>query len=73
MTRLGLGLVLAMLGCKSRAHVPASSPAHSPALPCTCGTLEADLEGCAHSRCLAGEKNPENPDCVCGTLSLLEQ
>jgi hypothetical protein len=39
-------------------------------IPCTCGQPEADLEGCAHPKCLAGERNPDNPDCVCGTLTI---
>ncbi|TAH38179.1 MAG: hypothetical protein EYC70_06035 [Planctomycetota bacterium] len=39
-------------------------------IACTCGTPQADLEGCAHSLCLAGKTNPDNPDCVCGSLSI---
>ena len=39
-------------------------------LPCICGTPEADLEGCPHAGCLGGQRNPDNPDCVCGSLSL---
>ncbi len=39
-------------------------------VPCTCGSPEADLDGCAHALCVAGKHNPDNPDCVCGTLSL---
>jgi len=39
-------------------------------VPCTCGTPEADMRGCAHSLCLQGQRNPDNPDCVCGTLTL---
>lgn len=39
-------------------------------VPCTCGTPEADFHGCAHHLCLAGQRNPENPDCVCGTLTI---
>lgn len=51
------------VACKS------SSP-ESSEVPCTCGTPQADLHGCAHATCLAGETNPANPDCVCGTLSI---
>ena len=40
------------------------------AVPCRCGTAEADLEGCAHAACRAGRTNPDNPDCVCGTLDI---
>ena len=38
--------------------------------PCHCGTAMGDLEGCAHPLCRAGKNNPENPDCVCGTLEI---
>jgi hypothetical protein len=38
--------------------------------PCTCGQPEADMEGCAHDACMHGQRNPANPDCVCGTLSI---
>jgi hypothetical protein len=57
-----LALLLLPLACKS------STPAED--IPCTCGTPEADIEGCAHALCLAGKTNPENPDCVCGGLSI---
>lgn len=39
-------------------------------VPCTCGQPEADIEGCAHPACLRGERNPDNPDCVCGSLTI---
>jgi hypothetical protein len=39
-------------------------------VPCTCGTPVADIEGCAHHACVKGMRNPDNPDCVCGTLSI---
>lgn len=60
-TLLALPLALS-LACKSSST--------SGDVPCTCGTPETDLEGCAHSLCVAGETNPDNPDCVCGTLSI---
>jgi hypothetical protein len=37
---------------------------------CICGTPEEAIYGCPYSRCARGEGNPDNPDCVCGTLSL---
>jgi hypothetical protein len=37
---------------------------------CTCGQPAADIEGCSHPKCLAGERNPDNPECFCGTLSI---
>jgi len=47
-----------------------SSDAEAKAVPCRCGTPEADLEGCAHPTCMAGKTNSANPDCVCGTLDI---
>jgi hypothetical protein len=54
------------LGCRSSSSAATSDVV----IPCTCGQPETDLEGCAHPTCLAGETNPANPDCVCGTFSL---
>ena len=51
------------LACKSSGTKDAN-------IPCTCGQAEADLDGCAHAACLAGKNNPDNPDCVCGSLSI---
>lgn len=50
------------LACRS------SAPAHD--LPCICGTPEADMQGCPNSTCAHGKRNPDNPDCVCGSLSI---
>lgn len=47
-----------------------STPEADSAVPCRCGTPLGDLEGCAHADCLAGRNNPDNPDCVCGTLEI---
>jgi hypothetical protein len=57
--------ILPALACKST-----SANATDAAIACTCGKPEADLDGCACARCIAGESNPDNPDCVCGSLSL---
>lgn len=46
-----------------------SSPARHE-VPCVCGQPAADIEGCAHHACLQGKRNPDNPDCVCGSLSI---
>jgi len=54
------------VACASPAE-DASAPAD---VPCRCGTPMGDLEGCAHSDCRAGRNNPDNPDCVCGTLEI---
>jgi hypothetical protein len=52
------------LACRSSSGAAASE------VPCTCGEPTTDIEGCAHSSCLKGERNPDNPDCVCGSLSI---
>jgi len=42
-------------------------------VPCICGTDEAQIDGCAHPACIADEHNPDNPDCVCGTMTFEEE
>lgn len=64
-TKILLPLFAALL----LALVPACKSTHED-IPCTCGTPMADVEGCAHPSCLAGEANPDNPDCVCGKLEI---
>lgn len=54
-------LVALPSSCKSTAS---SDP------PCVCGTAMGDLEGCEHSTCRNGKQNPDNPNCVCGTLEI---
>ncbi len=39
--------------------------------PCICGTSEAALEACLHTLCVNDESNPDNPDCICGSLNIL--
>jgi len=46
-----------------------STPARTE-VPCVCGQPAADFEGCAHHKCVKGERNADNPDCVCGTLTI---
>lgn len=58
-------LLLALL-----AAVPMSCKSTPSDVPCICGTAMGDLEGCAHALCIAGENNPENPNCVCGKLEI---
>ena len=58
-------LVALPSSCKSSGSDDAAA-----AVPCRCGTAEADLEGCAHPACRAGRTNPDNPECVCGTLEI---
>jgi hypothetical protein len=69
--KLSLALVAALLvalpmACKSSS----SSSESSEGVTCQCGTSLGDLEGCAHPTCLAGRNNPDNPDCVCGTIEI---
>jgi hypothetical protein len=61
-----LAFCVVPLACRStdKSHEAAQ------AAPCTCGTPAADFEGCTHPACMHGERNPANPDCVCGTLSI---
>ncbi len=59
-----VALVLCFVPLSCRSTAPREE------VPCTCGTAEADIEGCAHPLCLNGERNPDNIDCVCGTLSI---
>jgi hypothetical protein len=47
-----------------------STDSKASTVPCTCGQPAADIEGCAHEACASGQRNPNNPDCVCGTLSI---
>ena len=61
---------LALAGaCKSDSPTSATS-AKSTEIPCTCGQPEADFEGCPCPSCSNGVRNPDNPDCVCGPLSI---
>ena len=60
---LALLTCLLALGCRS-------NPARFTDVPCTCGQPAADIEGCAHEACVRGTRNPDNPDCVCGSLTI---
>jgi hypothetical protein len=61
-----LGAMVALGACKSSGSDAATQAAQR----CICGTPEADFEGCSHPICLRGERNPNNPDCVCGPLKM---
>ena len=50
--------------------LPAACITPAPDVPCRCGTPMGDLEGCVHPLCREGPSNPDNPDCVCGTLEI---
>ncbi len=57
-------LLLALAAaCKSSSNGAAE-------IACTCGDPATDFAGCAHPSCIAGHTNPDNPDCVCGTMSI---
>ena len=62
--------VILLIVLSSLSFACTSTAASDENIPCTCGQPEADIDGCAHALCLAGKSNPENPDCVCGALSL---
>jgi hypothetical protein len=61
-----LGAIAALGACKS----PDNDAAQASAARCICGTAEADFEGCAHPMCMKGERNPDNPECVCGPMRI---
>jgi len=61
---LSLLVFLLPLSVACRSSAPAEE------VPCTCGQPEADMVGCAHALCLDGKSNPDNPDCVCGGLTI---
>jgi len=61
-----LGAVATLGSCKSSGN----SAAQAAAERCICGTPEADFEGCPNPLCLKGERNPDNPDCVCGPMKM---
>jgi len=63
---LTAALALTLAACGSN-----SSKADS-GVPCICGTDEALIDGCAHPACMADERNPDNPDCVCGVMIIEE-
>ena len=69
-----LTTILALLALLSGAGSSRSSgsTAHpeNAEIPCTCGTADALFEGCANPMCASGHNNPNNPDCVCGTIHI---
>lgn len=66
---LFLAAVLVLpLSCKSEESAEAGRGEAN--LPCTCGEGSTDFEGCANALCIAGKQNPDNPNCVCGEISL---
>lgn len=64
-----LGVLASTSACKSHSATD-SKPSAKTTIPCTCGTPEAQIEGCANPICLSGKKNPDNPNCVCGGLTI---
>ena len=61
-----LGAVATLSACKSSGNEAATAAAQR----CICGTPEADFEGCPHPLCAKGERNPDNPECVCGPMKM---
>ena len=62
-----LALLLVLGACKSNDKTDQYAD-----VPCTCGTHEAMIEGCAHPLCVSGEGNPDNADCVCAPIDFKE-
>ena len=62
-TILMLALALSSVSCKS-------GGGGGNGVSCTCGTPEADFDGCSHPLCVKGERNPDNPECVCGPMKI---
>lgn len=67
---LATGALLAV-ACKGNGEAEASFSSDTYAAPCTCGEPFNDLEGCSHSLCMNGQGNPDNPNCVCGPFSFV--
>jgi len=65
-TLLAIASVLVLAGFLSGCR---SGPPRAE-LECTCGSPEADLQGCPSAACVEGERDPDNVDCVCGSLSI---
>ena len=60
-----LGMIATLNACKGP-----DDKATASATRCVCGTPEADFEGCPNPTCMKGERNPDNPDCVCGPMKM---
>jgi len=58
--------VAALGACRSSGNNASAAAAQR----CICGTPEADFEGCPNATCMKGERNPDNPECLCGPLKL---
>jgi hypothetical protein len=67
-----LTTILVLLVALAGACRTSESPSHGDDanVPCTCGTPDALFEGCASPLCASGRGNPNNPDCVCGTMRI---
>jgi len=59
-----------LVACAIAMPLACRSSAPAADLPCNCGTSEADMQGCLNSTCASGERNSDNPDCVCGSLRI---
>jgi hypothetical protein len=64
-----LALVCTTTSCKSGDASSSTSSSQATA-KCICGTPEADFSGCPNAHCIKGERNPDNPDCVCGPMKI---
>ena len=64
---VSLSLFACLAACKSGDHHDSVSD-----VPCTCGTPEAAIDGCASACCVSGEGNAENSDCACSAVEIDE-
>jgi hypothetical protein len=62
-------VTLALVAC----HSPERQSSDLSSVTCTCGRPEAVIDGCAHLLCVRRDGNPENPDCICGPMTLTEE
>jgi hypothetical protein len=61
-------IVALTLACASCTSMGSSAPHQT--MKCICGTPEADFNGCPNEVCAKGQRNPDNPDCVCGPMKI---
>lgn len=63
-----LAVTLVLGACPS-----ASSKDEAADIPCICGTEDGDVLGCHNPVCATGQRNPDNPDCICGPITADEE
>ena len=64
-------LLLLAAGCRSTSSEADVQLTEPELLACVCGQDQGALLGCPHPDCVEGLGNPDNPDCVCGGLAVV--